>query len=198
MRVAVAFFVRQLLIIAVQLAIFWLIDKFVTPYLNVAIKKIMTTFGVDEQTATDILANEIITTAETLGLTVALSKAKLPLAVAEKLGFTSKGYKVRKLATQTEAKIATAKGTGKIVAPSVASVGVEAVEIIAKSRGVTWIRAQEILKFVATLVGIPVGTLYMIAQYIDFGNWNSGAFQTQFQTILYFFVLEPDKKIPSS
>ncbi len=198
MPAVIAFFVRQFLIIAVQLAIFWLIDKYVTPLLNKAIKAVMIFFGVDEQTATDILANEIITTAETLGLTVALSKAKLPLAIAERLGFTSKGFKIRKLPTATQAKVEASKVSSKIAETTVASLSSEVTPIIATSRGVTFAKVNEVLSFVTKLVGIPVGTLYMIAQWVDFGNWNSGAYQKTMQKVLSVFGLEPDKKLPDS
>ena len=117
MPTIVAFFVRQLLIIGVQLGIFALLEKYVVPLLNKAIAAIIEKFGVSENDAHDILANEIITTAEALGLTVLLSKAKLPLAIAEKLGFTSKGFKIRSLKAPTAAKIPTTSDTA--IAPKV-------------------------------------------------------------------------------
>ena len=98
MPVIVAFFVRQLLVIGVQLGIFTLFEKYVVPLLNQAIAAIVAKFGVTEDVAADMLANEVITMAEALGLTVALSKAKLPLKVADALGFSTKGFRPRAFA----------------------------------------------------------------------------------------------------
>lgn len=105
MPAIVAFFVRQLLIIGVQLGLFAFIDRLIVPLLNRAIVAIMGQFGVNEETAKDIMANEVITTAESLGLVVALSKAKLPLKVADTLNFAKKGVKQRVLSLQEKTEL---------------------------------------------------------------------------------------------
>jgi len=195
MPAVVAFFVRQLIIIAVQLGIFALIDKFVTPYLNGAISQIMTFFGVGQDVAHDILANEIITTAETLGLTVALSKARLPLALADKLGFTTKGFAKRVIPTKTAAAVNATKGgavvkTLEMIVPALEDSKVIIASASNASSGFK-IAADYLLKTLSvTFIGfIAVNNL------IDFGNWNSGAYQKTFQKIFAFVtggLLVPD------
>ena len=184
MPVIVAFFARQLVIIGVQLGIFSLIDRFVTPLLNNAISGIVSALGVNRSTAQDILANEVITTAESLGLTVALSKARLPLALADTLGFTTKGFTKRKLTSGTEAALNRAKasgvrGTVPVVVPSAA----EAASIVNNARSVLPGFAKAYALTIGTLSTVFLGFM-VVGNWIDFGNWNSGAYQKTFQRIL--------------
>lgn len=184
MPVIIAFFVRQFIIIAVQLGIFVAIDKWITPLFNKAIAAIVEMFGVPEETAHDILANEIITTAESLGLTVALSKAKLPLALAEKLGFTSKGFAKRKLSTAIEAKVAGTSGS-KIKT-------LEAAKVITTAETVGAIEAAKVsktgFKIAYDLIIKTVGTTFLgfmvVGNWLDFGNWNNGAYQKSMQKFI--------------
>ena len=201
MPVVVAFFVRQLIVIGVQLGIFAAIDKFVTPLLNKASADIVTTFGVDEKDAQDILANEVITTAESLGLTVALSKARLPLAIAEKLGFTSKGFSKRPLTASTKQKTQ-GKTTTSVKSPGISTAEVQTVATeIAQSRGISFAKVNEVVTFILKIASFPFVVIFTLAQVIDFGNWNSGAYQTTWQKIIAvvtFGALVPDPQIPKS
>ena len=199
MPAIVAFFVRQLILIGVQLGIFSVIDKWVTPLLNQAIAAIVSAFGVNEETAKDILANEILSTAESLGLTVALSRAKLPLAIADKLGFTTKGYAKRPLTSSTAQKIQ-GKSTASVKAPGISTTEVAKVATeVAKTKGVSFTKVNEVVTFILKLASFPFIVLFTIAQFIDFGNWNSGAYQNTWQKILAivtFGALVPDPQIP--
>lgn len=196
MPILVSFFARQLIIIGVQLGIFVLIDKYITPLLNGAIGAIVKAFGVDEKAATDILANEILTTAESLGLTVALSKARLPLALADKLGFTTKGFAKRPVSPEVDAKVARARAGGGFgtVAPIVPTAA-EATGIIAKATASLSGFGKAYAAVLGTLSTVFIGFI-AINNLIDFGNWNSGAYQKTFQKIFAFVsggLLVPDE-----
>lgn len=186
MPLIISFFARQLIIIGVQLGIFGLIDKYITPLLNGAISAVMQTFGVAENTAQDILANEVLTVAESLGLTVALSKARLPLVLADKLGFSTKGFAKRLVAPDVEAKLAKARAGGGFgtVSPIVPSVA-EASTIITG--------AKATMKGVGKAFGFLEGRLntvflgfLVLANWVDFGNWETGAYSQSFQKIFAF------------
>lgn len=193
MPVVVAFFARQLVIIGVQLGIYALIDKYITPQLNNAIRAIMTTFGVSENVAQDILANEVLTTAESLGLTVALSRAKLPLVISDKLGFSSRGYTKRKLPAKVEEQAKTLKrSTSGALATVAEGMSLELIGV-AKATGFPQSLVSSAVSTIAKFVGTSSLALLAIAQWIDFGNWNSGAYQGTFNRLYSKFGLKPDE-----
>ena len=193
MAAAAVFLVRQGIIIAVQLGIYWLMEKLVTPNLNKAISSISGIFGIDEQDAKDFLANDIITTMESLGLTVALSKAKLPLTIAEKLGFTSKGFKLRKLSAAAEVKVAQNATAAAGIAKGIKTAA-DVAQVVAETRGVSFLsKANEVASLLIKIIGIPVGVGLVITNTIDFGAWSSSAYQGAFQKFLSIFGLEADK-----
>jgi len=198
MPILVAFFIRQLLVIGVQLGIFSLIAKFVVPLLNTVLEKIMTAFGVPEETAKDILANEILETAEGLGLTVALSKAKLPLAIAERLGFTSKGFSSRKLSGNTQEKIARQKLAIKGVVATDSVVASEVAGAVAKNRGFPFQTVANFASIAVAFIGIPIGAGLLLINTIDFAAWPTSSYQNTFQKFFSFFGLNPDQDAKNS
>jgi len=198
MPVIVRFFVRQLVIIGVQLGIFAAIDKFVTPLLNDAIQAIVTAFGVDEDTAGDILANEVLTLAESLGITVLLSKARLPLLIADKLKFATRGFKKRRLPTKAQLKVQNAtknKPVSKVIrAEDLATIEAAA----AKAQGILPQRVRVVLDDIAKVIGGPLLILFVTANFIDFAAWNSSAYQNTFKGVFAIIGLKPDAQLPSS
>jgi hypothetical protein len=79
MPIAAALAVRVIIQWGVMLALDALITRFGLPYINNGIAAIMTEFGVDEETAKDIMSNEIILFAERLGIGALLLRSRLPL-----------------------------------------------------------------------------------------------------------------------
>lgn len=197
MPVIVAFFVRQFLVIGVQLGIFAAIEAFVVPLLNQAVDVVVKTFNVTEETANDILHNEILTTAEALGLTVALSKARLPLVVAERLGFTSKGFRKVKLAPAVEKKVAVP--TSRLAASAAATTAEldTITQQVARSRGLSLQNVARVVGIVSAVIGVPVGFFYMIAQYMDYAAWQN-PYQKTMQNVLAVFGIQPDTVMPKA
>lgn len=96
MPVAVALAIRAIIQFAITLGVTELASKFILPTVNSAIKAIMEFFGVSEEMATDIMANEFLKFCEEVGIGAATMRAKVPIAIANRLGFTSKGWAIRK------------------------------------------------------------------------------------------------------
>ena len=198
MPLIVSFFVRQLIIIGVQLGIFAAIDRFVTPLLNGAIQAIVTTFGVNEDVASDILANEVLTLAESLGLTVLLSRARIPLVIADKLKFTTRGFRKRRLPTKTQLEV-TKLTKNKPVSKTVRPEDFATVEAAAaKAQGILPARVRAVLQDITAVVGGPLLTLFVVAQFIDFAAWNSSAYQNTFKGVFAIIGLKPDEPLPRS
>ncbi len=183
MPVAIALFIRSLLQIAVTLGLAELASRTLLPLLNRGIQEIIELFGVSEEDAKDIVANEILQSAEFLLISAATLRARLPLAITERLGFTTKGFQMRTLAKATTAKLATKTASGILVPGGVAvATAAEATTILAKAKAVLpgvaaaakFLEGRLNSLFLAFLVG---------ANLIDFGNWNSGAYQKTFQRI---------------
>lgn len=193
--------VRYIIIAAVQLGIWSLIEKYAIPAINSAIQGIMTSLGVPEEKAKDIMANEVLQFAESIGIFAATLKTKMPLKVAELLGFTTKGWSKRvitgaavKAGSALEkagfifggsTKVATQAEAGTIISGAVKTLtGFRpAYDLLLKTLGVTF-----------------VGSL-AISNIIDFGNWNSGAYQKTMQKIIGFITggaLVPDEDYRTS
>lgn len=193
-----AFFLRQLVLIGVQLGIFWAIDKYITPLLNSAISSVVQKFGVSEADAEAILHNEYLTMIESFGLTVAASRAKLPLAVLDRLGIKAGNTTRKKLSAAGEAKVQAAKGTAaKTVIPTA-----EAIESVAKTvaqaRGVSLSKSTQVAEKIIAFFGVPIGIGLLITNTIDFAAWNSSAYQGSFQRIFSVFGLTPDRQMLTS
>lgn len=195
MPVAVAIAIRYIIMAATQLGIWSLLERFGLPLINNAIAGIMQFFGVSEEDAKDIMANKILIAFEEVGIFAVTLKTKLPIKVAERLGFTSKGYVIRKAKTvavvkaETEvAKIAVAKTGGAVITTAEAVTAVET----AKVAKLGFKPAYDI---VLKLVGVTFLGFMVVGNWIDFGNWNNGAYQKSMQKFIAwitFGALVPD------
>lgn len=162
----------------------WLLDK--------AIIATMKLLGASEQQAKDIAANGWLQFAEAVGLGSVAIKSKTPSVIAEKLGFTSKGFKYRSTIIGS-GKLAKLFGVGsKITAQEVAVVAEETVATIAKAKPAYFAKANAIVNFLLKTLAIPVGIGVVVTNTIDFGAWSSSAYQESFQKFFRLFGLEPD------
>ena len=197
MPVVVAIAIRYIIMAAVQLGLWTLIEKYGLPLLNKAIIAIMEAFGVPEQTAKDIMANQIIIAFEEVGIFAITLRSKLPIKVAEYLGFTSKGYTVRTLSQAVQAKV----GSTAIAATSKAVVSAAEVtaiaEVVSASHKVSAFSIKTLLNYIITGIGLSTGVFFMIAQYIDFANWQ-GPYQKVFQGLLSKFGINSDTPLPKA
>src|SRR3990167_8625286 len=121
MPIIVAQIIRTTIQMAVTLGLIELANRTLLPVLNKAISAVMQVFGVSEETAKDIIANEYLQFAEQIGIGVLALRSKLPVTIAERLGFTSKGWNRRPIITP-KAKI--------VPSASEASMGASAMKAI--------------------------------------------------------------------
>lgn len=195
MPVAAAIAIRYIIMAAVQLGLWTLIEKYGIPLLNAGVVAIMKTFGVPEQTAKDIMANKIIIAFEEVGIFAATLRTKLPIVVAEYLGFTSKGYTVRTLSQAVEVKL----GSSAIAATSKAAATAAEVsaiaEVVSASRKLSVSPIKTLLDYIFKYAGLTTGIFFAAAQYIDFANWQ-GPYQKVFQGVLSKFGINPDTPLP--
>lgn len=98
MPLVVALLIRSIIQMAVTLGVISFAQKYLLPLIDFALVEVMTAFGVDEDKAKDIVSNELLKYAESIGVGVALLRVKLPTVIAEKLGFSSKGWALRGVA----------------------------------------------------------------------------------------------------
>lgn len=197
MPVIVALAIRSIIQMAVTLGLIELAEKYVLPYLHKAIQEIMEFFGVSEEDAEDIMANEFLSFAESLGIGVLTLRLKLPTKIAERLGFSSKGWSKRTLSPKAKAKVegkTTTKTTSKVATSAeVAKVG----EVIAKSRGISVGVVGSLLNKITGYLGTTALWYLALINTIDFANWE-GAYQSTFQKIFSNFGLNPDSAMPKA
>lgn len=177
MPAIVAIAIRYIIIASVQLGIFAFLENVIMPKFNDAIAAIMEFFGVPEEEAKDIMANEWIEAMETIGIFAATIATKTPVKVAEKLGFTTKGWGKRPLKGKTAEKVKNAKAAKSSVVTSAVS---------KLDQAAKWAQIS------LSVLGLPVGIGLLITNTIDFGAWPSSAYQTAVQNFLAKFGLKPD------
>lgn len=201
MPIVVSLIIRAIIQIAITLGIDTLATKYIIPLINRGLQELIELFGVSEEDAQDIVANELLIFAERVGISVLTLRSKLPTKIAERLGFTSKGYGKRALSTK--ARTATTGKTTQINGATIATT--ESIkklsQTIAETRGLSFAKVNEITSFILKIVGAPFIIIFTLAQVIDFGNWNSGAYQKTLQKVIAvasFGLLVPDPKVPKS
>ena len=197
MPIIIALLVRSVIQFAVTLGIVELADKYLFPLVNSAIAKVIEAFGVSESVAQDIVANSVLGFAEQVGVGVILLRAKLPTRIAERLGFTSKGWNKRPLPKEVAAKV---PGSTVIANTTVMATAAEAETIateVAKTRGITFAQVKSVTTFIATLIGLPVGVFYAFAQYMDYAAWQN-PYQKTMEGLLAKIGIHPDTVIPKA
>lgn len=197
MPVIVALAIRSLIQFAITLGIVDLAERYALPLINSAIEKIMTTFGVPEETAKDIMANEVLQFAESVGVGALALRTKLPTKIAERLGFSAKGFGKRKLNPEVEAKV---KGTAtqQTVARVASAAEIEqATEAIAKAKGISVAGVRSLFQKITDKVGSTAIWFIIVGNFLDFGNWE-GAYQGTFQKLFSYVGIEPDKPVPKA
>lgn len=193
MPAALAALIRVIIQATVQTGILLSVSAILGPIVDKAKQLVADAFDLTPDEAADTVANEVIDALAMVGIIGVSIRTKLPTIVAEKLGFTSKGYlkrplspKVPKAAQSTTAPVAVAT---TVTDATIAKAAAE----VATKRGVSLAVVQSVMSTIIAVIGVPVGIGLLITNTIDFGAWNSSAYQGTFQRFLSIFGLEPDK-----
>lgn len=198
MPAALAVLARQLLIMIVQTGAFlaaekglmWIVEKIRAHHAEVN--------GLDPDDVDNATANTIIDIALLAGITMISLRTKLPVKIAERLGFTSKGYVKRTLSKAGQAKLA-AKGATTVATKATTAATVEEIAtVVSKNRGSLFSSVSKIANVVVAVIGVPVGVGLLVVNTIDFAAWPSSSYQNAFQKFFSFFGLNPDKEAVSS
>lgn len=198
MPAAIAIVLRQLIIMLIQTAAFAVLERLITSIVDKEIKRNQDENGLDEADSKIATANAFIDIALMAGITMISLRTKLPLKIAEKLGFTSRGYVKGNLSKTGAAKLAAKKGTTIKTNATVAETATEVASVAAKTRGLSLDKTSKIANLVIAGIGVPVGVGLLITNTVDFAAWPSSAYQTTFQKLLSKFGINPDKDAPSS
>lgn len=193
MPVLIALAIRSIIQMVVTLGIITFAEKTILPMVNNAIAKVIELFGVSEEDAQAFVSNGVIAFAEEVGIGVLTLRAKLPTKVAERLGFTSKGWAKRSYSKAGETKLPKVVSAPKVGAKPTTADATEIAQQVAKTRGLSFDLVSKAASIIVATLGVPVGVGLLITNTIDFGAWNSSAYQSSFQRFLSIFGLEPDK-----
>lgn len=197
MPVVVAIAIRYIIMAAVQLGIWSLIEKYGIGLLNRAIVAVAVAFGVSKETANDIVANKVLLAFESVGIFALTLRTKLPIKVAELLGFTSKGYVLRKVggAAAAKAEQFAISATSKATTTSVEA-GIIA-EAVSATRGLTLSKVNTVISLILKIVAMPVGIFYAFAQYVDYAAWQN-PYQKTMEGLLSKIGINPDTPMPKA
>lgn len=194
---AVAVAVRYIIMAAVQLGLWSLIEKYGLPILRKAVEEVVQTTGVSEEEAKDMAANEILTAFAAVGIFAVTLRSKLPLKVADYLGFTTKGWSSRKLSS----KLASVTGAPATAAITTKVATSDEVAVVVKntvtSRKLSSQLVGSLYGKIIAFVGATSVALMTVGNFIDFANWE-GAYQGTFQKILGVLGFEADKPTPKA
>src|SRR5690348_3466570 len=92
MPIIIATALRYLIIAIVQSGIILAAEALLSPLIDKAKAEIQSKLGLSPNDATTYVANFFLDTIELAGLTFLSLESKLPLKIADKLGFTSRGF----------------------------------------------------------------------------------------------------------
>lgn len=197
MPLIVAIAIRYIIMAAVQLGLWSLIEKYGLPLINKAIQELIEVFGVSEEDAQDIMANKILIAFEQVGIFALTLRTKMPVKVAERLGFTSKGWGKRTIKStkgkQVDGLSINATSKVKATPEEIKSLG----NTVSLNRG---IKTLTIITLVSAIMGVVSATstfMMAISNVIDFGNWQ-GAYQKTFQKIFTALGFPPDSPMPKA
>lgn len=171
MPVFVAAAIRQIIIWGIQYGLWSAIEKWIMPLFEKAVIEVMEFFGVGEEDARDIMANEFVQAGEFILGNILVWRSKIPVKVAEALRFTSKGFGKRPLSSKA------AKATGKLKEVKTATRAIatgdvnKLAQLTATNRGLGWVKIAALLFVVSQVIELPTRIFYMLAQYIDYANW---------------------------
>jgi hypothetical protein len=196
MPIAVALFARSVIQLAVTLGLVELATKIFLPLFNRAIESVVQLFGVSEEEAKDIVANEYLQIAEQLLIGAAVLRTQTPTVIAEKLGFTSKGWAKRLLKPATAVKLTNVTKSGLILSESLPVTALENVPTVIASLVKKVKGFEPAISFLEKQLGLTFLAFIAFNNLVDFGNWNSGAYQKTFQKIFAFVTfgtLVPDE-----
>lgn len=184
-----------LIVSIVQSAIFVAVMALLEPLIDKAKASVQERYGLSDDDSTTYIANFIIDVVELAGLTVISLKTRLPLAVANKLGFTSKGFNRRGL----PAKVSTGPNAPGAAAKSVAGVrrvptAAEASVLIATVKRAS-AGAGRVFTFLERRLNSVFLAFLVSASFLDFANWETGAYSQGAQAVLEkvtFGLIKPD------
>lgn len=188
--------VRLLIQTAITTGIWVGVDSIIIPYLKKWVHEYQVGQGMTEEEAKDSVANDVIDIIEVFGVVAVSIKSKFPTKAAEYLGFTSKGWVrrvvIKKVVTKEAAIILPAAIIGK---GAISASAATATEIVNKAI-VTKAGFKTFYDLSIKTLGVAVLAAMTIGNWIDFGNWGQGAYQSTFQKIfakISFGLLVPDE-----
>lgn len=188
-----ALLIRTAIQAITQVGLIAFADQLFGPLIDFAKKELAEAYDLTPEEAEDTLANELIDALALVGIIGLSIRTKLPTIVAEKLGFTAKGYVKRKLSAKLPASaVGTATKGSKITTLAQPEAQAQ-IQTIVKRSGTNFDTVAKVANIVVATAGVPVGVGLLITNTIDFGAWNSSAYQRTFQDFLSIFGLEPDK-----
>jgi len=201
MPLAVALLIRTLIQAISTTALFVLADKLLAPLIDLAKKVVAQAFGMTEAEAEDTIANEVIDALSMIGILGVAIRTKIPTIAAEKLGFTSKGFTKRKVSAKLPAGIAGTAAQNAVAATSAKVLTeAEAGALVAQARG-SLRGAKGAFDYLTGKLAVTFLGFLTLAQFIDFGNWETGAYAKFFQNLyekITFGLLKPDEDYAKS
>jgi len=196
MPVAVAILVRVLIQASTQVGILLVAEKLLSPLTGLAKRAVQAAFNMTEEEAEDTIANEIIDAFALIGIIGLSIKTKLPTKVAERLGFSSKGFTRRKPSSKLPAGGKSNAATNVAVARTARILTTAEATTVVNNAKVSLSGFKIAYDFLFKFLGVGFLGALVVAQWIDFGNWNSGAYQKKMQKVLAtitFGFLVPDE-----
>ena len=141
MPIALAAIARPLVQVAVTTGLAWMAEKLIVPILQRIVAAVAEYFGIPQDDARVVVANQVLDTGVFLLGSAAAVKSRLPLKVADYLGLTASGY---------AKKAVSAKAANKIIAEA----GSAAATANAKGILSRYLTGENAWKVVITLMGL--------------------------------------------
>jgi len=194
MPVAIGAAIYYLIVALAQSAAVALVLNVFEPIFSKAIRDVQVKYGLSDNDARIWVANFVLDLAEIAGITYVMLRTKLPLKIANMLGFTSRGF-VRgalpaKVSSGPNAPFEVARRVKAAGKPSLATVLALGRSLLKPAATA----AKAVVKHGWKIVGSSVGGLFVLSAFIDYAAWEGSAYQSTFQKIFSKVGLSPDSK----
>lgn len=198
MPLVIAVAIRWLIMSLAQGLLFGVGVSLLEPLIEKAKVALKESFGLSDDDAITYIANFILDVILYAGITAATLKTKLPVKIADKLGYTSKGFVKRPLSAKAKAALPDTAVVAAQVSGKKITNAADLIEIAEKVRPAASKLALGGWATALSVLGLG-NLMYMnMLNTLDFGAWNNSAYQEFFQKILFFLPVDPKSNLPNS
>jgi len=196
MPVIVYLLIRALIQATVTTIGFIALELMLSPLTDAAKAAVAKAYGMTEEEAEDTIANEVIDAFAMIGILGISIKSKVPTKIAEKLGFTSKGWAKRQISPKVPGAKTNVVASTIVKGGTVTALSAPQASVIVAGARATMRGGAKAIDFLQGKLNTVFLAFLVTGGFIDFANWETGAYSNFFQNLfskITFGILVPNE-----